>query len=119
MISTKLTLQSTEKHGNVVTSEQIVGLITRDLEQTSCTSDRRQTEEAIRANISAFRATTLATVDPPDLRKYGPSHLELVGDPDTEQQGDDLKRSGRNLHQDGCTKIPVESISTGNVIRDE
>lgn len=49
MISTKLTLQSTEKHGNVVTSEQIVGLITRDLEQTGGTSDRGQTEEAIRA----------------------------------------------------------------------
>jgi hypothetical protein len=112
-------LQSTEKHGNVITSEQIVGLITRYLEQTGGTSDRRQTEEAIRARKSAVWRRLLAFRRLPDSRKYGPSHLEPVGDPDTEQQGDDLKRSGRNLHQDGCTKIPVESISTGNVLRDE
>jgi hypothetical protein len=45
--SNQLTLQGTEKHGSVVTSEQVVGLITGNLDETTGTGDRRKTKEAV------------------------------------------------------------------------
>ena len=94
-------MQSTEKHGSVITSEQVVGLITRNLDETTGTGDRRETKEAI------GRVKTLGKLFPTSRltrrysRKYGPSELEFVGDPNTDEQGDDLKGSSGNLHQDG------------------
>jgi len=48
--SSRLTLQGTEKHGSVVTSEQVVGLITGNLDEPTGTGNRREAEEAERQN---------------------------------------------------------------------